>query len=261
MKVEKHFFDFAAEVGLTKHLGGQDATDRMLTLCHIQPGQTVLDVGCGAGSTACYIAGVHNCDVIGVDILPRMVDRARERARRTKVEDRVTFRTADALSLPFETNTFDIVFTESVSAFPSDKQHAVDEYTRVTRPGGYIGLNESTWLKTPPPPELLEWVEQDVGTTVAPLDEQGWRRLLERAGLRDIVVEVGKVDPRTESRGLLQRYGAGSLMRSVFRAFRMYLHDPAYRSFVRSVSDQGVIPEQLNAYFGFGLYVGRKPAS
>ena len=52
---------------------------------------------------------------------------------------------------------------------PEDKQKAVNEYVRVTKPGGYVGLNESTWLKFPPPPELVAWASQDLGANVKPL--------------------------------------------------------------------------------------------
>jgi len=259
MNSNMHFFDFAAEVGMTKHLGGHAATERLLALCHVQQGQRILDVGCGAGTTACYIAGAYDCEVVGIDILPRMIERAEERAQRLGVADKAVFRTADAQSLPFEDETFDAVLTESVSVFPKEKQHAVDEYVRVTKSGGYIGLNESTWLKTPPPPELLAWVSQDVGTTVEPLDAEGWQMLLKHAGLVDIVTELGKVDPKMETRGLLERYGAGSLLRSMFRGFRMYLRNPSYRDFVREVNEQGIIPDNLSEYFGYGLFVGRKP--
>ena len=53
-----------------------------------------------------------------------------------------------------------------LAAFPEDKQRAANEYARVTRPGGYVGLNESTWLQTPPPPEMIAWVSQEVGAQV-----------------------------------------------------------------------------------------------
>ncbi len=56
MGQEQTFFDFAAEVGLTKHLGGMRATEELVELCHIGQGRFVLDVGCGAGVTPCYLA-------------------------------------------------------------------------------------------------------------------------------------------------------------------------------------------------------------
>jgi ubiquinone/menaquinone biosynthesis C-methylase UbiE len=75
-----------------------------------------------------------------------MIDRSNEAAKREGVEDSVEFQVADAQDLPFENDLFDAVITESVTAFPEDKQLAVREYVRVIRPGGYVGLNESTWL-------------------------------------------------------------------------------------------------------------------
>lgn len=131
MDQEEQFFDFAAQVGLTKHLGGVDGTEELVELCHIEEGDRVLDVGCGAGATPVCLAETHGCHVVGVDILPRMIERARELADRKGVAHLVEFRVADAQDLPFDDNQFDAVITESVTAFPEDKQRAVDEYKRV----------------------------------------------------------------------------------------------------------------------------------
>jgi protein-L-isoaspartate O-methyltransferase len=65
------FFDFAAEVGLTKHIGGVEATEAIIQLCHIAKDSYILDVGCGVGATACFIANKVGCRVMGVDILKR----------------------------------------------------------------------------------------------------------------------------------------------------------------------------------------------
>jgi len=79
-KDQPTFFDFAAEVGLTKHIGGIVATEALIELCHIGRESTILDVGCGVGATACFIATKVGCRVVGVDILEKMVERSRERA-------------------------------------------------------------------------------------------------------------------------------------------------------------------------------------
>ena len=163
MESSEQFFDFAAEVGLTKHIGGVKATEEMVELCHIGEGSYVLDVGCGAGVTPSFIAKKYGCKVVGVDISEGMIQKSQERAKREGVADRVEFRVADAQDLPFEDDLFDAVITESVTAFPEDKQKAVDEYARVTKPGGYVGLNESTWLKVPPPPEMVAWASPGCG--------------------------------------------------------------------------------------------------
>ncbi len=258
MKSREQFFDFAAQVGLTKHLGGAEATDELIRLCHISDGAYVLDVGCGAGVTPVYLAKQHGCRVVGVDINDGMIVRSRERAARKGVEDLTEFRVADAQDLPFEDNLYDAVITESVTAFPEDKQKAVDEYARVTRPGGYVGLNESTWLKVPPPPEIVAWASQDLGATVQPLMSTEWVGLLEVAGLRDIVVRVSDINVRDETRGILRRYGLGGMLRVVGRTLALYAGNPAYRDFVKEVRQDGLTPENLDEYFGYGLYVGRK---
>lgn len=259
MDQEQSFFDFAAEVGLTKHLGGQAATEEMIELCRIGPGSVVLDVGCGAGVTPCFIAKRCDCRVVGVDISPRMIERSKERAVKEGVADRVQFRVADVQELPFEEALFDAVISESVTAFPENQQRAVNEYARVTRPGGFVGLNESTWLQVPPPPEIVAWAQQDVGATVSPLTSSAWQALLENAGLREIVVRIRAVDAKEETKGILQRYGLGGMLRSMGRALRLYLCNPAYRRFVKSVGQGGIVPENLDQYFGYGLFAGQKP--
>ena len=257
MAQEETFFEFAAEAGLTKHMGNVTATDALVELCHIQPGDAVLDVGCGAGVTPCYLAEKYGCRVTGVDILPRMIERARERAAKKGLSGQVDFRQADAQELPFEDNRFDAVISESVTVFPKDKARAVAEYIRVTRSGGYIGLNESTWLKFPPPPEMVAWAMQEVGAQADALPLEGWRELLAGAGLVDIVAKPIHIDAREEARGIVQRYGLGFIIRVQWRAFRMYIRNPNYRRFLKGLRKKGLMPNGLTDYFGYGLYVGR----
>lgn len=255
---EQHFFDFAAEAGLTKHYGGLGATEELAELCHIGEGSYVLDVGCGAGQTACLLAKRYGCRVMGVDIVERMVERSRERAEAEGVADRAEFRVADAQSLPFDDETFDAVITESVTVFPEDKEKVAQEYVRVAKPGGYVGLSESTWLKAPPPPEILEWVAQDLGATVKPLTSDGWVGLLEDAGLRDIVARTYEIQVQKEAKALVGRYGYGGILRSLWRTLVMYTRNPAYRRFVKDVRKTGITPDNLVEYMGYGIYVGRK---
>jgi len=264
MENKQTFFDFAAEVGLTKHLGGVGATEELIELCHIGEGKYVLDVGCGAGVTPCFIAKRCGCRVVGVDILEGMIERSKERAKREGLADAdnehpgVEFRVADAQDLPFEDDLFDAVITESVTAFPEDKQRAVNEYVRVTKPGGYVGLNESIWLKVPPPPEVVAWASQDVGANVKPLTSDAWVGLLEGAGLREIVVRTYAVNVRNEAKEIFRRYGCVGMLGIWGRMLSLYARSPAYRRFVKEVREGGITPENLDEYYGYGVYVGRK---
>jgi arsenite methyltransferase len=258
MREQPGFFDFAAEVGLTKHIGGVEATEALVRLCAINKDKYVLDVGCGVGATPCFLAKTVGCRVLGVDISPRMIERAQERAAKEKLTGLVEFRVADAQDLPFEDGIFDAVLTESVTAFPEDKQKAVNEYARVTRPGGCVGLNESTWLKVPPPPEMVAWAGQDLGANVKPLTQGEWKGLLERAGLTGITAEIFTIKLQEEERGILQRYGWGGLLGILGRMLRLYARSPAYREFVKKTSKGGITPKDLPEYFGYGLFVGKK---
>lgn len=82
--------------------------------------------------------------------------------------------------------------------------------------------------------------------------------LLANAGLQDITVRLHAVDAQKEARLLMRRCGYGGLIASALRGLVMYIRNPAYRRFVKSVRQGGVVPENLQEYFGYGLFVGRK---
>ncbi len=258
MKHTDQFFDFAAQIGLTKHLGGQEATRELVDRTRITPLSYVLDVGCGVGTTACHLARSMGCRVMGVDINPLMVDQAWERAKRLKLTDLVEFQQADAMDLPFENDLFNVVITESVTAFPDDKAKSIREYYRVTKPGGFIGLNEATWLKTPVPDEIQAWASQDLGANVTPLQPGEWIQLMEKTGLVDIFKRTSTISTREESRGILERYGWGGFLSSLLQAFGLYLRSSDYREFVKSIREEGLTPPNLDEYFGYGIYIGKK---
>lgn len=77
-----------------------------------------------------------------VDISEKMLHWLKGRACREGLADLISFRKADVRELPFDDASFDVVIEESFLAFVKDKQSAIQEMIRVTRPGGYIGLNE-----------------------------------------------------------------------------------------------------------------------
>ena len=240
-------------------MGGLEATNELIQHCHITPDTHILDVGCGVGQTASYIAKTIGAQVTGIDINPGMVKRSQERAKNMGLAHLTEFRQADAQDLPYPDNTFDAVITESVTAFPPDKQLAVNEYARVTKPGGYIGLNESTWLKTPPPQEIPDWVNQEVGASVNPLTPEEWIGLLEAAGLTITHTRTSVIQVKDETRGIIKRYGYSGMIMTLLRAAKMYLTNPAYREFISRVQKSGITPPNITEYFGYGIYVAHKP--
>lgn len=122
------YFELQSFTGATKHMGGLRTTKELIELCGIDEESFVLEVGCGVGATATYMAKEIGCRVMAVDIRPSMIERAKERAARERVEERVEFRVADATDLPFENASFEAVLVESVTTFIDDKAAAVGEY-------------------------------------------------------------------------------------------------------------------------------------
>ncbi len=77
---ESHYFEFQASWGLTKHMGGRDATREVIEACRIDENSYVLDVGSGVGIAPCILAEKYGCEVVGVDLSVDMIKRARERS-------------------------------------------------------------------------------------------------------------------------------------------------------------------------------------
>ena len=93
---------------------------------------------------------------------------------------------ADVQDLPLEDNTFDAVISESIAAFPEDKEKAISEYVRVVKKGGYIRLNEVTWMEEPTK-EMAEYGLRAIGK-VRPETAVWWEQLLRGAGLGDFLI-------------------------------------------------------------------------
>jgi ubiquinone/menaquinone biosynthesis C-methylase UbiE len=103
----------------------------------LRSGERVLDVATGNGITA-LAAARRFADVTGIDYVPTLVERARERAAADRLP--ADFRVADAEALPFEDASFDVVLSTVGVMFAPDQQRAAAEMLRVCRPGGRIGL-------------------------------------------------------------------------------------------------------------------------
>src|SRR4030067_104862 len=94
-------FDIWEKGGLTEHLGGVNATRRLLARCRLSAGQQILDVGCGTGFTACYLAKNYQVQVIALDINPRSITEARKRVSKQSAHRQVRIVRADAHRPPF----------------------------------------------------------------------------------------------------------------------------------------------------------------
>jgi ubiquinone/menaquinone biosynthesis C-methylase UbiE len=116
------------------HVRGREATVELARRAALKPGSHVLDVGCGLGGSARYLAAEHQCQVTGIDLTQEYVDVANALAGMVGLSDKVACRQASALEMPFDDGTFDVVWTEHVQMNIADKHAFYREIGRVTRP-------------------------------------------------------------------------------------------------------------------------------
>ncbi|MDA0737994.1 MAG: class I SAM-dependent methyltransferase [Nitrospirae bacterium] len=113
----------------------------VLTSWNIQPGEKMLDVGCGAGQTA-IPAARNGVKVTGVDIAANWIEQARARAQSEELE--ATFEVGDAEQLNFPDGSFDVIISLFGAMFAPQPDKVAEEFLRVCRPGGRIIMGNWT---------------------------------------------------------------------------------------------------------------------
>ena len=124
------------------HTRGKESTIEIAQLAQIQSHHNVLDVGCGLGGSARYIATQHGCSVMGVDLTDEYIDVANKLTEFVSLTDKVSFKQASALELPFPSENFDIVWTEHTQMNISDKEKFYAELSRVLKPNGRLVFHD-----------------------------------------------------------------------------------------------------------------------
>lgn len=248
------YFEFLAQLGLTKHYGSLEATRELVRQTGIQAGQLVLDVGCGVGATPILLAREIAPRLIGADLIENMLHTAHHRAVEHRVGKLVSFLAADARSLPFPDNCFDVVLLESVNVFFENKSAAFREYARVIKPGGYLGITEMTWLQ-PPTKEYQDMFKRAAFVT-AHLEGE-WRELIENAGFLNVVASSQRIDPARESKSRIQRYGVGHVLGTLPRIVKLLLTKKSSRMFFKDGTSS--LSRDIMDYVGYGVYSGKKP--
>jgi SAM-dependent methyltransferase len=118
------------------HTRGILATAELAGAAGLKAGDQVLDLGCGIGGPARYLASMFGCKVTGVDLSPSFVEAATYLTMRCGLADSVTFVEGDALHLPFDDAKFDVVFLQHVAMNIADRPALYTETRRVLKPGG-----------------------------------------------------------------------------------------------------------------------------
>lgn len=164
------------------HIRGREGTLELAQRAQLQPGQRVLDVGCGLGGSARHLAAEHGCDVTGVDLTAEYVAAARELTRLVRLDDRVRFEVASALALPFDDAMFDVAWTEHAQMNIEDKRSLYAEVARVLVPGGRLVFHDIFQGDGGTPHYPVPWAEDETTSFLATPAQV--RATLEAVGFR-----------------------------------------------------------------------------
>lgn len=168
--------------------GGPEEVARILAGLDLA-GRTVLDIGCGSGGITVALARDHGAArVIGIDVEAPVCAKARARAERAGLADRIEIRQVTPGPLPLPDGSVDLVFSKDSIVHIPDKAALAREAFRVLRPGGWFAVSD--WLighDGPPSPEMAHYIACEA-LDFGMASPQAYRAALAAAGFADIVL-------------------------------------------------------------------------
>lgn len=169
------------------HSGGLGTTKALAAKGDFHAGLRVLDVGCGLGGPARFLAAKFGCSVTGIDLSPVHCEVAAQLSRWVGLNGRTTFRQGSALELPFPDASFDRVWTQNVQMNIRDKARFYGEIARVLAPGGKLAFSDV--LQGPGGTAIypVVWaMDASISFLVTP---EELKRILNGLGLREVYWE------------------------------------------------------------------------
>jgi ubiquinone/menaquinone biosynthesis C-methylase UbiE len=157
-----------------------------IAMSNLKPGEVVLDIGSGGGLDAFLAAGKVGPTgrVIGVDMTPAMLERARKSAERSGITN-VEFRQGYAEELPVEDSSVDVILSNCVINLTEDKGHVFREAFRVLKPGGRLEVSDMV-TSGPMPMDLRESAAGWAKCVTGALPEQEYLDLIKEAGFTNV---------------------------------------------------------------------------
>ena len=171
------------------HYGGVPFTDALIDRAGIGAETLVLDVCCGLGGPARYIAHRMGARVTGIDFTDSRIEGANNLSRRVGLSDKVEFRVGNALEQPFEDDSFDVVISQEAFCHVPDKPRLISECTRVLKPGGRLAFTDILVTDATTDATRARLAEGMAFRELASVEE--YTRLLERHGCTVAFEDLG----------------------------------------------------------------------
>jgi arsenite methyltransferase len=168
-----------------------------ITLASLEPGQTVLDLGSGAGLD-CFFAAKkvgETGHVMGVDMTPEMIERATASAKRMGITN-VEFRQGYLEDLPVEGNMVDVIISNCVINLSPDKSRVFAEAFRVLKPGGKLAVSDIV-TDSPLPETIKQSLSAWAGCVAGAVEAKEYIGMMEAVGFTDIAINPVFFDKET----------------------------------------------------------------
>ena len=168
-----------------------------VALASLKEGETVLDLGSGGGFDALLAARRvgENGKVIGVDMTPEMLEKARSNARKGKLQN-IEFRLGEIEYLPVADNSVDAIISNCVINLSTDKGRVFNEAHRVLRSGGRLMVSDIVLLEKLPD-FLKDSVEALTGCIAGAMLKDDYIQTIQKAGFKDVSIMGESVYPIT----------------------------------------------------------------
>ncbi|MFW6358014.1 MAG: methyltransferase domain-containing protein [Chroococcales cyanobacterium] len=141
------YYGRTGKIKLNRRQAQIDLIEELLHWGGVTGAENILDVGCGIGGSSLYLAEKFSASAQGITLSPIQAARARERAAAAGLTQNVSFQVANALEMPFEDNSFDLVWSLESGEHMPDKEKFLAECYRVLKPGGTFLM--ATWCHRP----------------------------------------------------------------------------------------------------------------
>lgn len=159
-----------------------------VALASLKEGETVLDLGSGAGID-CFLAAKkvgRNGQVIGVDMTPEMIEKAKENAKKSNYSN-VEFRLGEIENLPVDDDSVDVIISNCVINLVPDKAKAFKEALRVLKPNGRLMISDIVLLKELPE-FIRKSVEAYVGCVAGAMMKEEYIEAIKTAGFKEVKI-------------------------------------------------------------------------
>jgi ubiquinone/menaquinone biosynthesis C-methylase UbiE len=162
------------------HVGGAKETEILAEKANITEQTHVLDVCSALGGPARHLANKYGCRVTGLDATKKMHDEAIKRTKDTDLSNLITYELASSLDMPFDPETFDVVWGQDAWCYVTDKKKLISEAARVVKPGGTVAFTD--WIQMGSMNES-EWEELNKFMVFPYMETlEGYEELLKEAG-------------------------------------------------------------------------------